>query len=404
MGSNSKSNKIINEPNYCVIIPTYNNASTLGKVIEELLVYTSNIIAVNDGSTDETKTVLDSFSTIKAIHLPRNTGKGFALRKGFQSANKQGYEHVITIDSDGQHMVSDLPLFLEKIKDEPDAIIIGARNMDQENVPGKSSFGNKFSNFWFRFETGIKLPDTQSGYRAYPLHLLNKMWFFTRRFEFEVEIIVRAAWKNIKVMCIPVSVHYAPKDERISHFRPFRDFARISVLNTILVLIAILFIKPFRFMRWLNKKNIKEFFRKYIVQNQDTDEKITFSVMLGIFIGIAPFWGFQMGIAILLALFFKLNKVITLVSCNISIPPMIPVILYLSYLTGSFIYPHQVANISYSQDLTVQDLKINLLQYIFGSFVFAFIMSIFFGLLTFILLRIFRKRKKIQGNDIRTSI
>ena len=174
MPHNQDTYQTFNELQCCVIIPTYNNAATLKKVIEDVQLYTSNIIVINDGSTDKTREILDSLSNIKVLHLPKNCGKGYALRKAFQLAHAEGYRYGITIDSDGQHMASDLPAFLQKIKEEPDTIIIGARNMQQENVPKKNSFGNKFSNFWFRFETGIKLPDTQSGYRAYPIHLLHK--------------------------------------------------------------------------------------------------------------------------------------------------------------------------------------------------------------------------------------
>src|SRR5690606_4396463 len=84
-------------------------------------------------------------------------------------------------------------------------LLIGSRDMNQEGVPKNSSFGNRFSNFWFWFETGIWLQDTQSGYRAYPLHRLpNKL--YTRKFEFEIEIIVRSAWKGVLVKNIPIQV------------------------------------------------------------------------------------------------------------------------------------------------------------------------------------------------------
>jgi len=387
--------------NCCVIMPTYNNAATLGKVIQDIMVYTSRIIIVNDGSTDGTKNILMGYPDLKVLNLPMNCGKAYTLRKAIKMAHEEGYRYGITIDSDGQHLPSDLPVFLAKIKDEPDAIIIGARNMEQENVPQKSSFGNKFSNFWFRFETGVKLPDTQSGYRAYPIYLLYTKRYFTRKYEFEIEVIVRAAWKNIKVISIPIQVYYAPDSERVSHFRPFIDFTRVSILNTVLVLIALLIVKPFRFVLWLNKKNINEFFQKYIVQNNDSDTKITLSVMLGMFLGIAPFWGWQMAIALLLAMFFKLNKVITLVASNISIPPMIPVIVYLSYLFGGYVYKYDIVNLAYSSSITLRDVKYNVVQYVIGSFVFATAMSFGFGLITFVLLKIFRRKRK--PSDLETT-
>lgn len=239
----------------CVLIPTFNNAATLGKVIRDVAEYTKNIVVVNDGSTDSTSDILRSFPFVHAVEFPVNRGKGMALRTGFRKAVELGYDYAISIDSDGQHFADDLPVFLEELKRSPEAIIVGARNMDQSSVPGKSSFGNKFSNFWFRLETGIRLSDTQSGYRLYPVGQLYDKRYFTRKYEFEIEVMVRAAWSGIDVVQVPVKVFYPTKEERISHFRPFRDFSRISVLNTFLVIITFLWIKPRDLYRTIKKKN-----------------------------------------------------------------------------------------------------------------------------------------------------
>lgn len=239
--------------NACVLIPTYNNAQTLPALVTDILTYTDKVVVVNDGSTDETAVILKQFP-VEIVSYEKNKGKGWALRQGFKRAVELGYTYAITIDSDGQHYADDLNVFLNAVDQHPAAIIIGARNMEQSSVPGKSSFGNKFSNFWFWVETGIKLPDTQSGYRLYPVKELAALTFFTLKYEFEIEVIVRAAWKGIDVTCVPVKVFYPEKEKRISHFRPFRDFSRISVLNTVLVAIAFLYIKPRDFFRSFKKK------------------------------------------------------------------------------------------------------------------------------------------------------
>jgi glycosyltransferase involved in cell wall biosynthesis len=238
----------------CVLIPTFNNAKTLVQVINDVADYTRNIIVVNDGSTDNTSEILGQFSFLNIVSYDRNQGKGMALRLGFKRAVELGYEYAISIDSDGQHYAEDLPKFIEKLREYPRAIIVGARNMEQVGVPGKSSFGNKFSNFWFRLETGIKVGDTQSGYRLYPVRLLADKTYITRKYEFEIEVLVRAAWSGIDVVEVPVKVFYAEKGQRVSHFRPFRDFSRISVLNTFLVIISFLWIKPRDFYRSIKKK------------------------------------------------------------------------------------------------------------------------------------------------------
>ena len=235
----------------CVLIPTYNNDRTIGTVIEDVLQYSDDICIINDGCTDTTAAILQAYPTVKVYSYEPNRGKGWALREGFKYARAQGYDYAITIDSDGQHFADDIPVFLEALVKEKNTIFIGARNMEQASVPGKSSFGNKFSNFWFEFETGIQLPDTQSGYRLYPIRALANKWFFTVKYEFEIEVIVRAAWSGIGVQCVPVKVYYPPAAERVSHFRPFQDFSRISVLNTILVTITLLWIKPRNLLRSL---------------------------------------------------------------------------------------------------------------------------------------------------------
>ncbi|MEG0500373.1 MAG: glycosyltransferase family 2 protein, partial [Rikenellaceae bacterium] len=140
-----------------------------------------------------------------------NRGKGAALKTGLAYATQKGFRYAITIDSDGQHFADDIPQFMEQIRKTPDALIIGARNLTAENMPSKNTFANKFSNFWYKVETGKSLTDTQSGYRLYPLDKLRDMKFFTPRYEFEVEIIVRAAWRGKRVTCFtfpPISGFY----------------------------------------------------------------------------------------------------------------------------------------------------------------------------------------------------
>jgi len=380
--------------NIAVLIPTYNNAATLGQVLQDVLSYTPHVIVVNDGSTDGTTEVLDRFPAVQRVSYTPNRGKGIALRRGFKYALQQGYEYVITIDADGQHFAADLQVFLDKLQTEKDAILIGARNLQQENMPGKNSFANKFSNFWFLVETGIKAPDTQSGYRLYPLRLLEPIRFWCTRYEFEVEVLVRSAWRGIKIEWVPVQVYYPPPEERVSHFRPFRDFSRISVLNTVLVLITLLYIKPRNFIRFLFKKESWQWMWKEVLLNpRESNAKKAWSVGLGIFMGIVPIWGFQMLVALALAAYFRLNKALVLIAANISIPPMIPVIVFLSFLVGRVWIGNNATFLIFDKHITQQDVQQNILQYIYGSVTLAVAAGVVFGLVTYVLLAIFRKQK-----------
>ena len=385
----------VDDKQVCVIIPTYNNAATLAGLITDVSGYTKEIIVVNDGSTDETVELLKNFPAVQFISYTKNVGKGWALRKAFKYAVEKGYQYAITIDSDGQHFAKDLPLFYEKLQKNPNAIIIGARNMDQASVPGGSSFGNKFSNFWFKAETGKTSPDTQSGYRLYPLHALKNMRFITRKYEFEIEVLVRAAWKGIDVVSVPVTVYYAPKEERVSHFRPYKDFFRISVLNTVLVLIAFLYIKPRDFIRTLfNRKKFKKLLDDHLFNLHHSPQLKAMSVAFGIFMGIIPIWGFQLATAIFLAILFKLNKPLVIVAANISIPPMIPVIVFLSYKMGAYWMGENAMQINFSNAITLDSIKSNLVQYIYGSITLAIVAAMAFGLLTFIFLKLIEKKRR----------
>ncbi len=151
-----------NELQCCVIVPTYNNDTSLEAVLTDILDFTDNIIVIDDGSTDATPAILENFPQLQIIRFRRNRGKGYALQQAFKKARELGYAYGISMDSDGQHFASDLPTFLEAIEREPGALIVGERNMSDAGAPGKSNFGFKFSNFWFtvsKFESNFNITE-----------------------------------------------------------------------------------------------------------------------------------------------------------------------------------------------------------------------------------------------------
>lgn len=383
----------LNNLGIVVIIPTYNNDRTLLSVIEKVKRYSKQVIVVNDGSTDHTGKLLESVSGIQLITHPANKGKGHALKSGLSAAKEQGFRYALTIDSDGQHYPEDIPSFVNEIERHPDAMLVGARNLAADNMPGKNTFANKFSNFWFRLETGIKLNDTQSGYRLYPLHRIGKMKYYTAKYEFELEMIVFLAWKGVEVKNIPVNVYYPAQGERVSHFRPLRDFTRISILNTILVIVTFLWILPTTFLRKLTWTNIRAFIDKELLRSKDSNKTITWSVMLGIFMGIVPIWGYQMIATVFLAHLLKLNKVISLVASNISIPPVMPFLLYGSYATGCFLTKSPVS--FHIADISLERMTTVLFQYLAGSILFALVCSILAGGISACLLIAFRRNRRV---------
>lgn len=230
----------------CVIIPVYNNSKTIKALVESVYCHNHNIIIVNDGSTDSTFDILSALpgGMVSLVSYSDNRGKGYALKEGFKRALSLGYEYAITIDGDGQHFASDIDNFYDALENNRDSIIIGSRMFNSENMPVENTFANKFSNFWFTLQTSLKLSDTQSGYRLYPIRIISGIRFFTSKYETELEILVRCAWKGIKVVSIPVQVYYPPKEERVSHFRKGRDFIRISLLNTFFTIVS-----PYYYLR-----------------------------------------------------------------------------------------------------------------------------------------------------------
>lgn len=365
----------------CVLIPTYNNAPTVKSVVEECKLYCSNIFVVNDGSTDNTLQILQSIENIVLITYPQNRGKGAALTKGLAKATEMGFKYCITIDSDGQHYPNQIPLFIKKIEEEPGSLIIGARNLNARNMPGKNTFANKFSNFWYKVETWKELSDTQSGFRLYPLDSIKDIRLFSGKYEFELEIIVRAAWRGVNVINIPIDVYYPPQGERISHFKPLRDFTRISILNTILVTIAILWYYP------------KKFIMENIINNRESNLVVSASLGYGIFCGIIPIWGYQMVFAGVSAHFLKLNKVLAILASNISVPPMIPFILVGCMYAGGILLGKDVT-LPPLDEIDIEFVCGTMVQYIIGSIAFAAVAGASVFVTAYVLLQFIIRRKR----------
>ena len=236
----------------CVVIPTYNNATTLADVIQQTLIYCHDIIVINDGSTDCTYSILTNFENkITTVSYHNNRGKGYALKQGFQKAITMGFAYAITIDSDGQHYPKDIVALLEKSIEHPEAIVVGKRDLRGVDRSKGSKFANKFANLWFVLQTWVKGIDTQSGFRLYPLKKTKGTKLLTARYEAELSILVLSSWHGVEIVSAPIEVFYPTPDKRVSHFRPLQDFIRITVLNTILCVLTIIYALPLKLLRLL---------------------------------------------------------------------------------------------------------------------------------------------------------
>ena len=231
-------------PHTLILIPTFNNAGTISDVVGRALAQSLPVLVVNDGSTDGTADILarmqQESEALKVITFPVNRGKGRALQAGLRMAAEQGYVDVVTLDADGQHFPEDVPQLLARAGAH--RLVTGGRNLTADGMPRGNTFANRFSNFWFRVQTGRAVSDTQSGFRVYPVQELSGLGWMTSRYEAELLLLVFAAWKGLDIVSVPVRVVY-PED-RVSHFRPYRDFLRISVLNTCLCVLALVYGYP----------------------------------------------------------------------------------------------------------------------------------------------------------------
>lgn len=255
----------VEENEVCAVIPTYQNAKTLLKVVADVHRVVDTVFVVDDGSNDGTAALLDKATgnerPEKVLTHPKNCGKGAALKTGLTYARQQGFRYAVTVDADGQHLADDIPALLKAVEEEPDALVIGSRGLQHENMPAKSTFANRFSNFWFALQTLQRLPDTQSGLRVYPLRRLHGLRWMSARYEAELTLLVLSAWAGVKLLPVPVSVYYPPRDQRVTHFRPGRDFTRISVLNTLLCFLMVVYGWPRIFCRQI-ARGVKGVFRK----------------------------------------------------------------------------------------------------------------------------------------------
>lgn len=379
----------MSSPRACVLVPTYNNAATVETVLRAIQAAGErDILVVNDGSTDGTAAILARIDGITVITNDRNRGKGYSLRRGFEAALAKGFAYAITIDSDGQHAPGEIAKLRAAIAANPGAMIMGARDMSGADVPGKSSFGNRFSNFWFRVETGWKLTDTQTGFRAYPLAATCSFRAWTTRFEYEVETIVRLAWRDVPFVQVPVSVRY-DFPERVSHFRPGKDFLRISLLNSVLVTLAFLWHWP---KQLLTGGRLWRRLKEEAVRPEESSWHKALSIGFGLFMGIVPIWGFQLAVGIPLAFLLKLNRVLFVATANISIPPMIPLIVYASYRMGAPFVGDDRVRIERFADLTLEAIHWNMMQYLLGAVLLALAAGLVGTLVSWAVLRGVRGR------------
>lgn len=388
-------------PNFCVVIPVFNHALTVGRVVRGAKTHFP-VLVVNDGCTDDSGKILAAETGITVVTMPQNQGKGAALRAGFAAAEKLGYTHAITIDADGQHATAELPLFAAASRREPDALIVGVRDLVKENAPRGRRVTNNISTFWFKVQTGVPLTDTQCGYRSYPLQAINQLRVKSQRYAYELEIMVKAAWAGLPVIAQPVSADYSAATSRISHFDPWRDTTRISLLHSRLS------IQTFCVPALLRKISatgqlhalprghcLTTVLRLVFSEHTDTPAKLAFAVGLGFFCGIAPIWGFQAATAAVLAHKLRLNKAIAVTASNISFPLATPFVMAGGLLFGHYL--HTGALLPFNTRTLLHEIPTRFAEWFFGSIALGMVVGAAGTIFTWLLSRPFAGKKSSRG-------
>ncbi len=382
---------------WCVI-PVYNNADTILNIVEQSFQFIQNILVIDDGSTDANLSELLKKTNAKVICHEKNKGKGAAILTALNYLKNENAISMITIDGDGQHLPIDLPFFIDAVNINPDSLYVGIRDFDQPSVPGSSKFGRRFSNMWFKIETGKECNDTQSGFRAYPIKLVSQLNLYGSFYDFEIEIIARAAWAGIPINEISVSVIYDSPDKRISHFNKFTDNVRISLMHSRLIGRRLV---PFPHKKLINDSNVskKSFllhpisFFKILLKENTSPMELALSASVGTLLSVLPIIGFHTIAIIYVTARLHLNKIMALSIQIIYSPPFVP---FICIEVG-----HYLRKGSFVTDLTFSIFKANWQSYFIDWFVGSMIMAPFYAIVAFITVYFtaLKIQKKMSKNE-----
>lgn len=369
------------------VVPVYNQAQTLLSVVRGCCAHMESVLVVDDGSTDADIKTLLADEKVTVLRHARNQGKGVALRNAFSYAKEHGFSHVITLDADGQHDPADLPHFKKAVQENPDALVLGVRDFSVPNVPNASQFGRSFSNFWVSLETGVPCADTQCGYRAYPLEHLAELTFIRKRYDFEIEVLVRGLWGGIPLVEVPVRTYYPPAAERITHFHKGIDNFWLSHTHALFVLRRLL---PIPFKRWFPRKERVTWrdllhpvaLLKRLLHEHVTPVELGLSAGVGTFIAFLPI-PFHTVVILYVTTRLNLNRIMGIAIQNLFMPPFGPgfaICVGHLILHGSFVPSYEG-----SMDLAGlwQFLKQFFTEWVVGASVVAPLFAVLFGWLVY---------------------
>jgi len=377
-------------PSIWVVIPVYNQPARLREVVRRSLQVHPAVLVVDDGS-DPAVDALLADDPVTILRHDTNQGKGAALRTAACHLAARGATHMITLDADGQHDPGDIPVFREAIQADPRALVIGVRDFKQPDIPRASRFGRAFGNFWVRVQTGTSVRDIQSGFRAYPVFMLDRIDCRSQRYDFEVEVVVRALWGGLPVRHVDVHVTYAPPHARVSHYHKVRDNLRVSLLNTHLTLRGLLPWPHRRIARteaeekvtvWHPLRSIRA-----LLTERATPRELGLAVGLGVFLGAVPLIACHTLVILIAAALLRLNRVAAVAASQLCMPPLVPALCieagyYLRF--GRFLTLKGVDSLHQASFLDIGYMGLQRLwEWLVGSLLVGSILAAALGLLTY---------------------
>ena len=367
-----------------LVIPVYNHGSTLRHVVKQALDDGWPVLVVDDGSTDGGPERITDLPC-RIHHTGSNQGKGVAILAGAEIAAESGYRAIVTVDADGQLDPREAHLLVDATAGDWPVIVVGSRRMDQESIPNASIFGRAFSNFWVRLECGQDLPDTQSGMRLYPVDQLLQLHVRSRRYDFEVEVLVQAVWAGIPIRSVPVSVDYSSRNRQSSHFHKVKDNLRLTAMHTRLVLRALCPWPHRRLLqrpdKWHIDKSLYNPVRllKYLCREHSSPLLLGVAAWMGIFLGSLPLIACHTIVIIYVTHKLHLNKVAAVGASQFCCPPIVPVV---CIEVGHFMRSgHLLLNISW-ETLFLQ-IPYRLWEWLLGSLVVGPVFGIIVGGITY---------------------
>lgn len=373
-------------------VPVYNNKETVRSIVEGCRSILENVVVIDDGSTDADVKSLLAGIDIAVLRHDKNSGKGKAILTAARYIEEQGGDYMITIDADGQHNPADIKKFVALIEDKYLGIIIGSRNFDTENVPGKSRFGRRFANFWLHIETGVHIDDCQSGFRAYPVTYLNQLKFSGSHYDFEAEVLAKAAWAGLQLRTVDVEVIYPKPEHRVSSFRPFLDNLRISHIHAMLIGRRLL---PWGHRRLVEQKKIDfKMLRhpgkllKMLLTENATPGGLAMAAAVGAFFAILPLLFMHTFVIIYVSTRLNLNKVISVNVQHFFMPPFVPAIC----IEVGYYLRHEKWLTELSLETVFAQFSDRLFEWFLGSLIIAPVGAVLTGSIIFFITALIKKQ------------